>query len=139
MTYLLDTCVISETRAKKPDAGVLAWLSSQSPESLYLSAISIGELENGIRLLGKTKKARELADWLASLESAFGARVLSVNTSVAECWGRLLAESARVGKPRPAVDALIAATAKVDGHVLVTRNERHMQGLGVEILNPFTK
>ena len=44
-----------------------------------------------------------------------------------------------MGKPRPAVDALIAATAKVDGHVLVTRNERHMQGLGVKILNPFTK
>lgn len=139
MTYLLDTCVISETRSKKPDSGLVEWMSHQNPDSLYMSAISIGEIEKGICILGNTKRARELSDWLAKLQVAFGRRILSVNASVAECWGRLLAENARVGRPRPAIDALIAATAKIDGHVLVTRNVRDMQGMGVEIINPFSR
>lgn len=138
MTYLIDTCVISETRQRRQDAGVKAWFESQDPISLYLSAITIGEIENGIQLIGDTKKAKELSKWLSDLETLFGRRILSVNTAVAECWGRMLAENALAGKTRPAIDTLIAATAKVDGHVLVTRNERHMQGLGVEILNPFS-
>ena len=88
--YLLDTCVISETRAKKPDAAVIEWLSRQPPETLYLSAISIGEIKNGICMLGDTKKARALSEWLNELQVTFGPRVLSVNVTVAECWGRYL-------------------------------------------------
>ena len=137
MKYLLDTCVVSETRAKKPNAAVMKWLSMQDPGTLYISAISIGEIKNGICLLGDTRKARELSKWLDELETSFGPRVLSVNVTVAECWGRILAESSRVGAPRPAVDALIVATARVDNLVLVTRNERDMRGTGVELLNPF--
>lgn len=138
MMYLLDTCVISETRAKKPDAAVIEWLSSQTPETLFLSAISIGEIKNGICLLGETKKAKALSAWLAELETSFGQRVLSVNATVAECWGEMLAENARVGRTLPAIDALIAATAKVDSLVLVTRNVRDMEGTGVKLLNPFS-
>ena len=137
--YLLDTCVISETRAKKPDAAVINWLTRQAPETLYISAISIGEIKNGICLLGETRKARELTKWLIELEATFAPRILSVNTTVAECWGEILADCSRAGKPRSAVDALIAATAKVDQLVLVTRNERDMQGTGVKIFNPFSK
>ena len=99
--YLLDTCVISETRAKKPDAAVIEWLSRQTPETLYLSTISIGEIKNGICLLGEIKKARALAAWLSELEATFSPRILSVNATVAECWGEILAESARAGKTRP--------------------------------------
>ena len=137
MKYLLDTCVVSETRAKKPNAAVMKWLSRQDPGTLYISAVSIGEIKNGICLLGDTRKARELSKWLDELETSFGPRVLSVNVTVAECWGRILAESSRAGAPRPAVDALIAATARVGNLVLVTRNERDMRGTGVELLNPF--
>ena len=139
MKYLLDTCVISETRAKKPDAAVVEWLSRQDPNTLFISAISIGEIKNGICLLGETRKAKELAQWLGELEVAFGSRVLSVNVTVAECWGQILAENARAGTTRPAIDALIAATAKVDDLTLVTRNERDMEGMGVRTLNPFGK
>jgi len=139
MMYLLDTCVVSETRAKKPNAAVMKWLSRQDPGTLYISAISIGEIKNGICLLGDTRKAKELSKWLSELETSFGSRVLSVNATVAECWGRILAESSRAGTPRPAVDALIVATARVDNLVLVTRNERDMQGTGVELLNPFAE
>ena len=138
MMYLLDTCVISETRAKKPNPGVMEWLSKQDPNTLFMSAISVGEIKNGICLLGNTKKAKELSKWLDELVASFGSRVLSVNTTVAECWGASLAECSRTGTPRPAVDALIAATAKVDNLVLVTRNVRDMQGLGAKLLNPFS-
>ena len=138
MMYLLDTCVISETRAKKPNPTVMEWLSKQDPNTLFMSAISVGEIKNGIYLLGNTKKARELSKWLDELVASFGSRVLSVNTTVAECWGTTLAACSRVGTPRPAIDALIAATAKVDNLVLVTRNVRDMQGMGVKLLNPFS-
>ena len=130
MMYLLDTCVISETRAKKPNPAVMEWLSRQDPNTLFMSAISVGEIKNGIYLLGNTKKAKELSKWLDELVASFGSRVLSVNTTVAEC--------SRAGTPRPAIDALIAATAKVDNLILVTRNVRDMQGLGVKLLNPFS-
>ena len=138
MMYLLDTCVISETRAKKPNPAVMEWLSRQDPNTLFMSAISVGEIKNGIYLLGNTKKARELSKWLDELVASFGSRVLSVNTTVAECWGAVLAACSRAGTPRPAIDALIAATAKVDNLVLVTRNVRDMQGMGVKLLNPFS-
>ena len=136
--YLLDTCVISETRAKKPNPAVMEWLSRQDPNTLFMSAISVGEIKNGINLLGNTKKAKELSKWLDELVASFGSRVLSVNTTVAECWGVSLAACSRAGIPRPAIDALIAATAKVDNLILVTRNVRDMQGLGVKLLNPFS-
>lgn len=136
--YLLDTCVISETRAKKPNPAVMEWLSRQDPNTLFMSAISVGEITNGINLLGNTKKAKELSKWLDELVASFGSRVLSVNTTVAECWGVSLAACSRAGTPRPAIDALIAATAKVDNLILVTRNVRDMQGMGVKLLNPFS-
>lgn len=136
--YLLDTCVISETRAKKPNPAIMEWLSKQDPNTLFMSTISVGEIKNGICLLGETKKARELSKWLDELVASFGSRVLPVNTTVAKCWGATLAACSRAGTPRPAVDALIAATAKVDNLVLVTRNVRDMQGLGVKLLDPFS-
>ena len=137
--YLLDTCVISETRAKKPDAAVIEWLSRQPPETLYLSTITIGEIKNGICMLGDTKKARALSEWLNELKATFSPRVLSVNATVAECWGEILAANAKSGNTRPAIDALIAATAKVDNLILVTRNIRDMDGMGVKLLNPFSR
>ena len=137
--YLLDTCVISETRAKKPDATVIEWLSRQPPETLYLSTITIGEIKNGICMLGDTKKARALSEWLNELQATFSPRVLSVNATVAECWGEILAANAKSGNTRPAIDALIAATAKVDNLILVTRNIRDMDGMGVKLLNPFSR
>ena len=137
--YLLDTCVISETRAKKPDAAVVEWLSRQPPEALYLSALSIGEIKNGICMLDDTKKARALSEWLNELQATFSPRILSVNATVAECWGEILAANAKSGNTRPAIDALIAAMAKVDDLVLVTRNVRDMEGMGVKLLNPFSQ
>ena len=136
--YLLDTCVLSETRKKRPDPKVMDWLARQDPNLLFLSAISIGEIRNGIASLGPTKKARELAAWLTDLEKAFAPRILSVNLAVAECWGETMAAAAKEGFPRPPVDALIAACAKIDNLTLVTRNVADMSHMGVKIFNPFS-
>ena len=135
--YSLDTCVVSETRQKKPNRKVIEWLSRQDANTLFVSAVTIGEIKNGICALGPTKKAKELANWLAELESEYASRILSVNVTVTECWGEMLASAARIGKPRPAIDALIAATAKVDNLVLVTRNVDDMKYMGVKIYDPF--
>lgn len=135
--YLLDTCILSETRCKRPNRKVIDWLSRQDPNTLFISAISIGELKNGICALGRTKKAQELSKWLAAIETGYSSRILSVNATVAECWGETMAEAAAIGKPRPPIDALIAATAKVDHLTLVTRNTKDMDYTGVKLLNPF--
>ena len=137
--YLLDTCVLSETRKKRPDPKVIDWLSRQDPNLLFLSAISIGEIRNGIASLGQTRKARELSGWLTELEKAFAPRILSVNLTVAECWGETLAAAAKEGFPRPPIDALIAACAKVDNMTLVTRNVEDMSHMGIKIYNPFAQ
>lgn len=137
MIYLLDTCIISETRLKMPNLGLVNWLSQQDADMLYLSAITIGEIINGITRLGATKKAKELMGWLEGLQQSFKGRVLPIDAKVAECWGKLLSENERVGKPRPAIDALICATAKVYNLTLVTRNVKDMDGMGVKIFNPF--
>ena len=137
--YLLDTCVLSETRKKRPDPNVMDWLARQDPNLLCLSTISIGEIRHGIESLGPTKKARELSAWLTDLEKAFAPRILSVNLAVAECWGETMAAAAKEGFPRPPVDALIAACAKIDNLTLVTRNVADMSHMGVKIFNPFSR
>lgn len=139
MIYLLDTCIISETRLKMPNLGLVNWLSQQDADLLYISSITIGEITSGIVRLGETKKAKELMGWLEGLQQSFKGRVLPIDAKVAECWGRLLAECEAVGKPRPAIDALICATAKVHNLTLVTRNVKDMEGMGVKIFNPFTE
>lgn len=135
--YLLDTCILSESRCKSPNRKVIDWLSRQDPNTLFVSAITIGELKNGICALGETRKARELSKWLSAIEQGYSSRILSVNATVAECWGETMAEAAAIGKPRPPVDALIAATAKVDHLTLVTRNVKDMAYMGVKLFNPF--
>lgn len=135
--YLLDTCVLSETRNKTPNREVVRWLSEQDPNTLFISTISIGEIKNGICALGGTRKARELSDWLSDIERDFASRILSVNVTVAECWGEIMAGASAEGYPRPPIDALIAATAKVDDLTLVTRNITDMAHTGVRLMNPF--
>lgn len=137
--YLLDTCVLGETRNKTPDREVVRWLSEQDSSALFISTISIGEIKNGICALGDTRKARELAGWLSDIERDFASRILSVNVTVAECWGEIMANASAEGYPRPPVDALIAATAKVDDLTLVTRNISDMEHTGARLLNPFSR
>lgn len=138
MKYLLDTCVISELANRRPNDQVIKWLEKQDPETLYLSFITIGEIRKGIAKRGDDARAQELEKWLQEqILDEFSDRILPIAKEVALEWGRICGESERAGRKRPAIDALIAATASVHGMELVTRNVEDMVGMGVPILNPF--
>ncbi len=140
MKYLLDTCVVSELANRHPVPGVLEWLKAQDSESLYLSVVTVGELRKGIAKRGGDDRGLKLEKWLREdILGAFSDRILPVDNEVALEWGRLCGEAERIGRKRPAVDALIAATATVHGLQLVTRNVSDMEGMGLRlpILNPF--
>lgn len=138
MSHLLDTNVISELRkpASRADAGVRAWVAARAPSDLYLSAITILEVELGIGLLSRRDPVRteRLQAWLNDdLLDAFAGRILSIDVPVARRAARL-----HVPNPRPERDALIAATATVHGMTVVTRNVKDFAALDVAIVNPWS-
>lgn len=140
MRYLLDTCVISELVNRRPNTRVVEWLSRQDPDSLYLSYITVGEIKKGIAKRGGDARALKLERWLqTTILGTFADRILPVERSVSLEWGRICGEAERIGKRRPAIDALIAATAFVHKMKLVTRNVDDMAGMGVPIFNPFAE
>ena len=121
MNFLLDTCVISELANRRPNAQVISWLRRQEPESLYLSFVTVGEIRKGIAKRGGDTRAIALEKWLQTeILGSFADRILPVEKAVALEWGRICGDAERVGRKRPAVDALIAATALVHGMKLVT-------------------
>ena len=136
--YLLDTNVVSELRkvhTGKASPQVVAWANSVTPASLFLSAISVLELETGILLVERrdTKQGKALRDWLETqVLPAFDGRILVVDTAVARQCARL-----HVPDPRSDRDALIAATALVHGMTVVTRNVDDFKATGVALLNPW--
>lgn len=135
MTFLIDTNVISEVRKGDDcDSAVAAWWHGVSKDDLWLSSLVLGEIRKGVELVRSNDRRQALAleQWLNDVKSGFGDRVLPVDNTVAEEWGRMNA-----ARPVPVVDGLLAATAKTNGLVFVTRNVADVMGLGVEILNPF--
>ena len=135
MSYLLDTNVLSELRRKLPDRAVLRWFAQRPSSTLYLSVLTLGEIRKGVEALADASRRLKLLDWLETeLPAFFAGRILPVDVAVADCWGRLVAHAAR---PLPAIDSLLAATAAQHGLILVTRNLRDTQGLGVQVVNPW--
>ena len=138
MKCLLDTCVISELVRQRPDAKVVEWLQQQDPDSLYLSFLTVGDIKKGIAKRSGDARAVKLEEWLqTTILGTFADRILPVERDVALEWGRICGEAESVGKRRPAIDSLIAATALVHKMKLVTRNINDMAGMGVPIFNPF--
>lgn len=131
---LLDTVVLSELRKRQPSAHVMTWLSGQRDADLFLSVVSIGEIEKGIRKHERQDPAfaESLTRWLESLLLGYGDRILPVTSAVARRWGAL---SARLG--HDGSDLLIAATALTHSLVVATRNVRHFSPTGVGVVNPF--
>ncbi|BAY26271.1 plasmid stability protein StbB homolog [Calothrix sp. NIES-2100] len=138
MTYLLDTCLISEVVAKQPNQQVLDWLDAQVPETLYLSVITIGEIAKGINKLAASKRKESLTKWLnETLPNRFKGRILSIDIPTMVLWGNLVGQLEQNGRPLPVMDSLIAATALQNSLSLVTRNENDFAGTGVVIFNPW--
>jgi predicted nucleic acid-binding protein len=139
MRYLIDTCCISELVKKKPNPNVLKWFADQDELSMYLSVITFGELRKGIEKLHDSKKKNELNRWVKEdLNNRFKNRVLNINMEEVNKWCEILATAEKNGKPLPAIDSLIAATALVHDLLVVTRNTQDMEGSGVDVINPWT-
>jgi predicted nucleic acid-binding protein len=132
--YVLDTNIISEVRKPHGNSDVKAWVASSLGPTLYLSVMSIGEIRWGIeqRRRRDPQQALILERWLARLYASFGSRIVPVTEDIAEEWGRLCNQ-----RPRGASDMLIAATAKVHGWSVVTRNVKDFADTGVIVINPF--
>ncbi len=131
--YLLDTNVVSELRKPNPHGAVVAWMETLRPEQIFLSAVTIGELQAGVELTRRNDatKAREIETWLAMVEASFA--VLPMDSACFWEWARLMA-----GKSGELMeDAMIAATARVHGLHVATRNERDFRQFQVGVANPF--
>ena len=135
MSFLIDTNIVSEIRkGSRCDPAVAAWWAGVAEDDLRVSVLVLGEIRKGVELARQRdpQKARALETWLNDLVSDFGDRIIPVDAAVAEEWGRMAAV-----RPVPAIDALLAATARTNGLTLVTRDAADVAGLGVEVLNPF--
>ncbi len=138
MKYLLDTCVISELVAKKPNPKVINWIDSIDPDSAYLSVITIGEIRKGIEKLPDSRRKTTLHSWLIEeLLARFSGRILPIDTEVVLMWGQLIGSLESDGKKMAAIDSLIAATALHNHCSLVTRNETDFKHTGIAIINPW--
>lgn len=133
--YLLDTNVVSELRRSRPDPAVTAWFDTVSSPEVLLSVLTIGEIHQGIVRLARRDpdQAALLARWLEQLETGYADRIVPITAGVTRRWAELNAV-----RTLPVVDSLLAATAQEAGAVLVTRNTRDLEGVGVPLLNPFT-
>ena len=133
LRYLLDTNVVSELRKPRPHGGVVAWLESLDDAQLYVSAVTLGEIQAGIEMTREQDpvKAQQLEDWLALMAGAYN--VLPMDAAAFTAWARLMHRKSDTLYE----DAMIAATAKVHGLTIATRNVAEFQAWGLEVFNPF--
>ena len=131
--FLLDTNIVSESRKPKPHGGVMKWLAAQEASALYISAMTIGELQRGIELtrMQDVTRARDIEVWLEQVMTS--GQVLAMDAAVCREWARLM----HGRSDTLAEDAFIAATAAVHRLTVATRNVRDFKSLGVKSVNPF--
>jgi toxin FitB len=133
LSFLLDTNVLSEIRRGR-DPHVRAWANVVEDIDLHVSVMTLGEIRKGIELLRSRDptQAEVFANWLDELHKRFAERIVPIDAAVAEEWGRLNATA-----PRNTVDSLIAASARVRGLTVVTRNTSDFEDWGVALINPW--
>ena len=136
--YLLDSNIISNAIKPVPSPSLEAWMTQQATEDLFIASITIAEVWRGVLELPAGRKRRNLETWFLGRygpKSKFAGRTLPFDEAAALIWGRLMAEGTRIGRPRSALDMIIAAVAEANGCILVTDNEKHFAGL--KFINPM--
>jgi predicted nucleic acid-binding protein len=137
MKFLLDINVLSELTKPKVDQNVLKWFDSVAEEHLFVSVLTLGEISLGIGKLPEGKKRNDLIYWFDQVQESFKYQCWPVDKEVALKWGELSAFRLNDGHSLPILDGLIAATAYVQGAILVTRNTKYFKGLMIQTLNPW--
>lgn len=139
MSWLLDTCAISEYAKRAPNRNVIAWLDAQDELSMFISVITLGEIEKGILKLRATDahRSQRLTAWLGLVEQRFSGRTLPLDSASLHVWAQLSANAELAGKPLPVMDGLIMATAQCHGLTVVTRNVQDFAHYP-QVLNPWT-
>ena len=138
MKYILDTNVISEAINKQPNLQVMNWLRGMDAQDLYLSVVTVGEIKKGVEKLPESHRKQTIKDWFENdLLIKFDGQILTLDLSIILVWGKLVGELEQQGRKLPALDSLIAATAKYYNYTLVTRNEKDFAGIDITIFNPF--
>ena len=133
--WLIDTNVLSETLRRTPDARVMAWLAGIDTDKCFVSVLTLGELRKGVLRLPTGKQRGRLAHWLDhTLSQWFGDRVIPIDQAVCVRWAELLAQA---GRPLPAIDSLMAASAITHDLIVATRNVGDFDLPGVAVVNPW--
>lgn len=138
MRTLIDTCVLSEVQRKQGDPRVRERFEALAAEDIFLSVLTLGELKKGIDKLKVSARKRSLTDWLGRIVLTSKDRILQLDLETAIIWGEITAKAERKGRPIPAIDGLIAATALRHGLHLMTRNVADFEATGVMLINPWS-
>ncbi|BBJ22646.1 type II toxin-antitoxin system VapC family toxin [Candidatus Nitrotoga sp. AM1P] len=138
MSWLLDTCALSEYAKKAPAPKVIAWLDEQDESSLFISVITLGEIEKDILKLRASDphRSQKLTDWLGKVEQRFAGRILPLNAAALHVWAQITAHSELAGQPMPVMDGLLMATAQCHGFTVVTRNVQDF-AMYPQVFNPW--
>lgn len=137
MSFLIDACVISELRKETPNTAVLAWFDSIYDEEIFISVLTIGEIEYGISILDEGKKKARIMEWFENVKFGFQDQTVTVSLEIASRCGRISGELKQQGRNISALDGLLAATAIDKDFLLVTRNVADFQDSGVRLFNPW--
>jgi hypothetical protein len=138
MRYLLDTNIISNIVRPAPSQSLLAWMAEQADQDLYIASLTVAEVRRGVLEKPAGKRREGLKAWFSGPEGPqmlFAGRILPFDEKAGLIWARLMADGKAAGRPRSALDAIIAAVAEANGCVVVTDNERDFAG--IEVLNPM--
>lgn len=139
--YLLDTNVVSEAVKPRPSPALLEWFGAQPDEALHISALTVAEIRRGILEKAPGRRRRELEAWFVGPEgpqALFAGRILAFDDRAALEWARLMADGTAAGRPRSAMDMIVAATAVAHGLTVATVNEKHFRSAGIPWINPLS-
>lgn len=138
MRYLLDTNIISNIARPVPSDSLLAWMGAQKDEDLFIASLTVAEIRRGVLEKPAGKRRDQLEAWFSGPDgpqALFAGRVLPFDEAAGLIWGRLMAEGRAQGRPRSALDTIIAAVAEAYGCTIVTDNEKDFAG--VKVVNPL--